>query len=508
MTIRTLLIPFVLCSLVLAGCPGEIHYCDPGATQECLCVGGAVGAQVCETEGSGWDPCDCGGGGDDDDTVGDDDDDDTVGDDDDTTPPPDPISELDWWLHNDYESLVYVTWDQSQAGTAHVEFSFDEGEWHSTPAFEAEAGSNETLIVGIPYEMDAEWKVVVDGLDPAEGPTITTDDVPNGLPLGTVEIEDPDNWLVEGVYLLTSINEDNGGWTGGDYWTFIVDRQARPVWASKAPMHHWTLYAQVALTGDHILWDEATYWSSWDSGAGSTVHRTYLDVEIEEIATPGLHHAFIQMPPDGDVLVWGSQYHGGHEALVKQGSGDVTQTIIWTCQGDWPGSGNCESNGIFYQESTDSFLYSFYTNNAVVEVDHQTGESLWWAGGVGGGYSFDPPSSQFSWQHGVSYTDTGTFLLSTEANIGGPTTPVREYNVDHDNQVLHQEWYYDPQTYASTNGDAWRLDNGNTLHVLGAASEIYEVTMDGVEVWRVNYHGSRLLGRGEYIEDLYTLVSP
>jgi len=446
-----------------------------------------------------------------DDDAGDDDvaDDDVADDDagDDDTGAPAMISALDWRLHDEVESLVYVSWEQSAAAAVAVEYNFASGDWQSTPTREFEAGTNEQLLVGIPFGMDASWRVAPEGGEAVDGETISTGPVPSGLPLATVEIAYEDAWLPSGNYLLTSINEDNGGWNGGTYWTFIIDRLARPVWASEAPSHHWTLFAQVAVSRDHILWDEATYWSSWDNGAGSTVHRTYLDAEIEEIPTPGLHHAFVQLPDD--TLVWGSQYHGGGEALVEKAPGDADETILWTCHSDWPGSDYfCESNGLYYQEATDSFLYSFYTNNSVVEVDHTTGDSLWWAGGVGGGYSFDPPDSQFAWQHGISYTDAGTLLLSTEASIGGHTTMVREYTVDHATETLVEVWNYNPDVYAETNGDAWRLDNDNTLHVMGAASEIYEVTVDGEVVWWLDFHGSRLLGRGEFIEDLYTLISP
>jgi hypothetical protein len=441
----------------------------------------------------------------DDDTADDDDDDDTGDDDsgdDDTEPVT--VTDLQWWLHDEMGSLVHTSWNQDVAADVHVEYSFDPKEWHSSPTQAGAQGGNEQLVVGIPFGTDAEWRVVVAGHDPVDGDPITTAPTPVGLPLAAVEISDPDAWIPWGNYLLTSINEDNGGWTGGTYWTFIVDRNARPVWASAAPSHNWTLFSQVAVSGDHILWDEATYWSDWDGGEGSKVHRTYLDAEIDVIPTPGLHHAFVQLP-DG-TLVWGSQYHGGGEALVEKMPGDPDETVIWTCQNDWPGVGDCESNGIFYQEATDSFLYSFYTNSSIVEVDHVTGESLWWAGEVGGGYDFSPSNSQFSWQHGISYTDDDTLLVSTESAQW--STMLREYQMNHNNQTLELVWGYDPGVHAGTNGDAWRLDNGNSLHVVGDGSVIYEVTENSTEVWRLDFNGSRLLGRGEFIEDLYTLVSP
>jgi hypothetical protein len=419
------------------------------------------------------------------------------------------LTGLEWRLHA-IESMVYVSWTQSATADLHVEYSFDSGVWMSTPTVTYEAGDHERIVVGIPYATQADWRLVAGDGTSVDGSQILTGILPPGLPTGAVLVSDPTRWLATGNYILTSINERQGGWTGGDYWTFIMDREARVVWAHKAPQNHWTLFAQVSVTGDHVLWDESTYWSDFDDGRDSVIHKTWLDEEFEVVPTRGLHHEFIQLPDE--TLVWGSQDHGGDEALVKKAPGQPDETILWTCQGDWPGSGNCESNGLFWQESTDSFLYSFYTNNSLVEVDHVTGASLWWAGDVAGGYAFVPRNSQFAWQHGVSYTSTGTLLLSSEwdGGDGGATeTWLMEYEVDRVAGSLTLVWSDNSDVRAETNGQAWRLDNGNTLHLVGSASVIREVEPGGDDVWRVDFEGDdRLLGQGEYIEDLYALVKP
>ncbi len=417
------------------------------------------------------------------------------------------ISNLDWWLHGEIGSMVYVSWEQDGPGTMRVEYQVDD-EWFSTPTFVAEAGSQEQLVVGIPYGMSADWRVVQSGQNGVNGQTITTAVLPEGLPLAEIHVSDEDGWYDKGRFLLTSINEFSGGWTGGTYWTFIIDRQARPVWAKKTPLSNWTIFAQVAVSGDHILIDEASKWNIWDEGAASLVRFRYLDADIDLVSTPGLHHAFVQLP-DG-TLAWGSQFHGGGEALAEKAPGATSETVIWTANDDWPGtSNNVESNGLFYQEETDSYIYSFYTNDSIVEVARQDGSSVWWAGEVPGGYDFSPPSSQYNWQHGISYTNEGTLLVSTRAaGNSGSTTPVYEYEVDHNAETLTLIWSYDPGVHAQTNGDAWRLSNGNTLHLLGSASHIFEVDPNGETVWHLEFEGTRLLGRGEFIEDLHTLITP
>jgi hypothetical protein len=438
-----------------------------------------------------------------------------------TTPTgPVAFSELSWRLHESMGSLVVVSWEQDAASDVHVEYSVDPGEWLSSPVARSAAGPNERILVGIPFDHVAEWRVVDAGGNTVDGPTITTGPLPQGMPVPTVTVSDPSRWLPDSPYLLTSINERTGGWTGGTYWTFFLDRAGRVVWARRAPSSHWTLYATVARSGDHFLWDEATYWSDFGNGEEGKIHRTWLDEEKEVIDAPGLHHAWVELP-DG-TLVWGSKAHGGIEALVEKAPGAVDETVLWTCREDWPGApdrwGQCESNGIFWVESTDSFLYSYYTNNSIVEVDHATGESLWWAGDVPGGYAFDPVESEFAWQHGITYTDTGTLLVSSEwdGGVGAPThTWLLEYEVDPVNETLSLVWASDSGVKADTNGHAWRLGNGNTLHIVGSASVLREVdTAADEDVWRVEFpacndpSSCRLLGGGEFVSDLYALLKP
>ncbi len=423
-------------------------------------------------------------------------------------PHPDPISitDLSWRLHDEIESMVYVTWQQSGEAQVHVEYSFDQGQWLSSPTIDAAKGGHQQLLLGIPYDMDVQWRVVPQTGDTVDGEPLTTGAIPSGssgMPVPHLLEADPKAWLPTGNYLLCSINSQVGAWTDGTYWTFIMDRDARIVWAHAAPDEHWTIYAQVSVNGDYILWDEGTSWPDFDYGAGSTIHRWYLDAEIDEISTPGFHHAFVQLPNEN--LVWGSWYNTVGESLIEKSPGSDEQQVIWNSSEDWIPD-DVVSNGLFYSSSTDTFLYSFYTNNTVVELDHGTGETLWWAGDQEGGYDFEPADSQFNWQHGVSYTDAGTLLLST-ADQSRETTMVREYEVDHENAQLHEIWNYDPDVYAATNGDAWRLDNGDTLHIIGSAGQIIEVDSNGDYVWHVTFNSVRLLGRGEFIEDLYNLVA-
>jgi len=476
------------------GCPddGADKVCDPGETQSCDCLDGDAGVQVCREDGGGWEECEC-GGGDDDDTAS------------------ASIAELDWRLHEEIESLVYVTWTQGDAATTHVEFSFDEGEWRSSPSRQTDPGEVEALLLGIPYDTEFTFRVVY---DLGDGP-VTTDEVeaetgelPDDFPVPELVASDPDAYEPTGRYLLSSINAYNGGWTGGDYYKFIMDRQARIVWTLLTPDNSWSIYLRVSLDGDDILWDDFTYWSGWDDGADSRVHRMKIDGTIvESTPTPGGHHAFTELL-DG-TIVWGAASWWS-ETLEKIGP-DGIQRTVWDCTEflDAIGEGDyCQSNALYWHEAYDSYLYSFYSTSHVVEIDGPTGATLNIWGHVNGAWAFEPEESAFYWQHGATFTDEGTLLLSTYADSDSSELVVREYELDEAAGTLREIWSFGEGEgiHGDTAGEAHRLAGGNTLHNYGSGCRLREVTPDGTVVWDVDWEGSKLLGRSVFFDDLYAFA--
>ncbi|MFT5680502.1 MAG: hypothetical protein ACI8RZ_001408 [Myxococcota bacterium] len=431
-------------------------------------------------------------------------------------------------IHEDIGSLVTVAWSQSDDDLVVVEYSFDEGEWLTTPAMSVgEDESAEALLLGVPYGMAVTWRLVGEVLGTSEEQLATTDALPDDLPEATLVLSDPLGYHTESGYLLGSINADDVGWSGGDYWKFILDRKGRYVWAMETPNEHWSIFLRQSRDGTAILWDEATYWSSFSGeGEDGQVHRMKIDGTIEDsIPTPGLHHAFVELE-DGR-LAWGDASAGMYEDLVEYDTtGDIV--TVWSCEDFLSALGipeglsyedkwtyeYCESNTLYWHEPTDTFLYSFYSSSSVLEIDH-SGEVLWHAGQLHSGYEFSSEDDVFSWQHGVHYTDAGTLLLSSEANCGDPDvcpygneTVVFEYDIDHDNARLETTWTFGRGggLYGNTAGEAHRLDNGNTLHNYGTGSAVKEATVEGEVVWWVEWEYFHLLGRTTFIEDLYAFA--
>ncbi|MBN1335392.1 MAG: hypothetical protein JXB39_05480 [Deltaproteobacteria bacterium] len=427
------------------------------------------------------------------------------------TPPEDARAVgIRWRLHETIGSIVYVTWNQVVPGTSWVEVDVD-GAWEATPNTARKVGPAEQIVMGVPFDTAFDLRVLVDDGTATWSSSrreARTDAWPDGLPTPRIVASNPEAWEPGGRFLLGSINGREGGWVGGPYWMWILDRKGRMVWARQTPDRHWTLWATLARNGTDVLWDEFTYWSDWDGGASSKVHRWRLDgSEIAAYPTPGAHHAFVELPDD--VLVWGAASPVSESLMERDAGGTVRP--VWSCTDFYEAIdviGACQSNALFWNEAADSFLYSFYTNDFVLEVDRATGEVVRQFGHLAGSWSFDPEDAAFWWQHGVSYTPEGTLLLSTHSAEGNDELAVREYALDDPARVLRQVWSFGVGlgVEARTNGEATRLPGGNTLHNYGSGGILKEVTPEGEVVWQVTFDSTRLLGHATWLENLYPLV--
>lgn len=406
----------------------------------------------------------------------------------------------------DIQSLLRLSWTQLVAGETRVEWELD-GAWVAAPGGHREAGPQEELVLGLPYETGTRLRVLVDEAPSAEI-AASTGPLPEGFPLPTLLVDEPSLQEPGGVWLLGSINQDQGGWDEGRYWMFILDRQARVVWARRGEERDFTIYLHVSKDGD-ILWDVSTWWSDFDHGEGSKIHRMKIDgVVTETYEAPGMHHCFTELP-DGS-LIWGSG-NDQSETLERRWP-DGSVSTVWDCAPfyaelglhDW-----CHTNSIYYDEDRASILLSFPTSQTfALELDAASGEPLRQFGHIPGSWAFDPEDSAFQYQHGASFTDAGTLLVSTQQSERSIVGMVREYELDDDAQTLRQTWSFGEeqgilQQYA---GEAHRLPNGNTLHNFGTSPRVQENTPDGELAWDVDFGGTRLIGRTVFLEDLYQLA--
>ena len=436
------------------------------------------------------------------------------------------IPALEWSLHATIESLVYVSWNQESAASGYLEYSVDEGIWMQSPETAFAAGESEQLLLGIPYGMDASIRLVsmVAGVEQtSETIVATTAPMPEDMPVPEYVSGDPSQWFPEGNYLWTSINGSRGGWTGGDYWKVILDRQGRVVWAMVTPDRHWTIWTEVSYDGRDLMWDDSTVWV-FGSDVESQVHRMKIDGTIvQSYETPGLHHAWDELA-DGSII-WGAYITSHEEWLNKLLPSGSTETI-WKCsefevemQGET--GRNCHSNSWWWHESTDTYLVSFPSSagdvkDTVLHIDSEGNTLSTW--GRLSDWTFANVENTFDYQHGVTFTDSGNLLVSTKLDNENPyyqwfldTLAVREYEIDYATQTLTEVWSFgeDQGIAGNTAGEAHRLSNGNTLHNYGSGARTREITPDGQLVWDIKWEdgdsegSGRLQGRSLWLEDLY-----
>jgi hypothetical protein len=412
-------------------------------------------------------------------------------------------------------SVLVVSWQQTGTAEVSVAFAVDGEPFVHSPVRSLGAGAHEELLLGVPFDDDVTWRIEATN----DAGTTTTPEVvtrtgptPEFLPVAQVLESDPTRWDADARFFLTALNGSGRGYLD-PYYTFITDRLGRVVWAVETPDARMTMHPRIAFDGRSMLIDHNSFWAIFDGGAASTIHRVLIDgTEVESWDTPGLHHPFTELP-DGSIA-YGRSTRGYETETLDLVHPDRTTTSLWDCDA-WlegiPRSGECGSNTLNYDAATDTFLFSFYSLDTVVEIDAQGGLATRWFGNVPGSYAFDPPESQFWWQHGGYWTSAGTFLTSTYVEEDGVETVAREYAVDEATKTLHEvsNFGVGDGIFGSTMGEAHLLSNGNLLHNTGSAQRLREATPDGTVVWDIvwdNVDGE--IGRSTPIRDLYDLAPP
>ncbi len=405
-------------------------------------------------------------------------------------------------IHPDIGSVVLVTWNQLEAQSGWVEFGFEDGDLRRSPTRDLTAGSQEEILLGVPYGTDVSVRLVNDletGPTSSDEVSITTDAQPNGIPTATVVTSDVDRWDPDRPYLLAGVDD----------WTIILDREGRVVWGMKTPGLRVTMHPQISLAGDDILIDHGSYWAIFDGGNASEVVRVKIDGTVEQTyATKGMHHPFTELGDES--IVWSAMT--GSDETIQRLWPDGQQEQIASCDELLGGFGDmdyCGSNTIRWHEPTDTLLYSLYSHETILEIDVATGEHLNTFGHHSGAWVFDPPEAAFWWQHGGHYTSTGTLLTSTYRADGDEELVVREYELDADQEILREIWSFgvDEGVNGEYMGEAHRLPGGNTLHNYGSGRRLREVLPDGTVVWDILWeNGSWDLGRTTPLGDLYAFA--
>jgi len=412
------------------------------------------------------------------------------------------VEGIEGQTHDEVGSVVAVTWTQLVEATGWIEYTFDDGEWMTTPQRSFGEGAQEQLLLGIPFDDTVRIRLVQEageGTLSSDDMTVDTDKLPTGTPEAAVLTSDLDRVDPDRPYLLAGLDDR----------TVILDRRGRVVWLLKTPLLRVTMQPQVSGDGNDLLIDRSSYWAVFDGGNASTIVRVKIDGTIVyTYDTPGLHHPFTELP-DG-TIVWAAM--GGDEESLEELLPNGQQRTIATCTellGGLGPEGYCGSNTIRWHELSDTLLWSFYSHETVVEVDHTTGEAVRVFGHHDDAWTFVPQSSAFWWQHGAHYTEAGTLLTSSYRAEEDDELVVREYALDDESKTLTEVWTFGAGegVHGEYMGEAHRLPGGNTLHNYGSNPRVREVAPDGAVVWDVTWDSNNLeIGRTTPVADLYAFV--
>jgi hypothetical protein len=147
------------------------------------------------------------------------------------------------------------------------------------------------------------------------------------------------------------------------------------------------------------------------------------------------------------------------------------------------------------------WLWSSRGLSQVMKIHRTTGEVMWRLGGIASDFTFvNDPYNGFCGQHTASRLDNGHVLIFDNSRTCLPelqgSRPAQsravEYALDEVAMTAELVWSYERQDiFASSQGSAQRLSNGNTMICWGSGSDVLatEVTAAGDVVYELTARG-------------------
>lgn len=449
------------------------------------------------------------------------------------------ISDVMVEVHDEVNTILVVSWTQGEASEdTWIEYSFDAEEWLQTPAREGSTGEHQEVLLGIPGDTEARFRIInrdAMGDNVSSEHTGVTGSVPSLMPQPTVVSYDPalasaNRWMFGAVEDTTGSSADPN-YYAGPHWIYIIDRKGRIVWyyvdLGKNPT---SAFPRITPDG-HIAIEKRKFGdTSYDP---TVLHLTLDHTYEEEVDVPDLDDC-IDFTDDGTLLYNVLSSQTQDPALMEMAP-DGTIREIWNCA-DWAqengisGQNVCYSNTVNWNRNDDTVLMSMPYINTVVEVDRVTGALVGQYGEANGSWPLEGPSFDWSleFNHFANITPEGTLLVSTHEPGHGGSLPsgtatenfgthlFAEFDIDRENQRLVERWFYtaEQEEWPRYKGMAMRVEDGsgNVLANFGTGGTILELTPEGEVAFRVLWdedflaeQNNKMAGHNILIDDLYAL---
>lgn len=406
-------------------------------------------------------------------------------------------------------TVLTVRFDTDEFEAIHGYVTYGRGESldASAPAWRADDGAWEVMLLGLKPSVEYSYQPVLvgeDGLAHGDRASFTTGALSTLLTSPQTELFDSQR-DTEG-FLVTNIVEDPGA-------SVILDEDGDVVW--------W--YVAEDGKGAGCVLSADRRWMLFLSSVDGTrtMHRLRLDGSIlEEVPSEGLdeqHHDFMQLPDEHLLLlendrrvIGGLEFIADKVVDVSPDGTDISEWSLWDHEtydpevygeegGEWS-----HGNALAYDEEDDAFVIGFLLLHAIYKIDRRTGQVMWRLGGDHSDFTFvGDTAGSFRHQHAFELVEDGIVVFDNGVPEDASSRAV-EYRLDLDAWTAEMVWEYrpDPALYAVALGDVAKLSNGNRLVDFSPLGQIDEVNADGDLVWRLNLPFGAYFGYMQWFDNL------
>ncbi len=432
-------------------------------------------------------------------------------------------------VHELVPTVLTLSWTTEAPTVGYVVYGLEGGEEQSTPTEAGPTTEHSVTVFGLKAGQTYDLRAVnVDeqgALSESAPVTVAVEPPPEGLPTLTISDYDPDRVEPGGLVLTTVIS------TSGTWVTFI-DRDGDYVWT-------WPVDQGVAAYGGRLdLEARSVYWLQVDDLGQSDVAgvmNVALDGSSQTFTRTVLgHHDAVRLPDD--TVAWLSYEFREVDMdgeRVRVASDDILELAEGGTESDMPDNrfallnreeayAHCphfylevfdtgaldfsHANSLMYDADNDRYAVMNRNLDALMIIDRQTGDILTQIGGDHADVMTANPEDMWSHAH-MSHMWDGGFMVFDNGDHREPEeSRVSEYAYDEEAGTLELVWTWsDPDNlFNPFFGDAEKLTE-TWLTTWTTLGRMQEISAEGDVVWRMETELGYALGRGRWVEDLYTL---